>query len=325
MRYAVLITLLLTGCAEMHGRGDDGGTPSDAAGCGVAPGFYCLSACGSDAGAIPMCVGDTWSCPPSAPVDSRTCPPGCTGAPPPGCVCSGTSWVCDDPVCPPDINPWDPADLASVCHVEGSTCSRGGPDQCGSALFCTCESGRYNCAVAEPDPVCWCGREPSVGDRCVEEGTSCGQCCPTADGPNWPAMECVDGHWAPAACPELVCPPIVEECPVDTSSVVGGACGIETQVCGNPCCDGAITCSGGVWVPGPFAACACEPSFECGPGTCTAYQACRSRCGPDDGIENHCVPMPDGCRDCSCVPVPDGYTCTMVDGHPHLSDGLGCG
>jgi len=138
-------------------------------------------------------------------------------------------------------------------------------------------------------------------------------------------MECVGGHWTTAACPEIVCPPVTPECPVDTAASIGSPCGFDGQVCGNACCGSAITCTGGVWQPGPDAACACEPGFECGWGSCTSGQLCDSRCGPDDGIDFHCIALPEGCADCGCIPLAERQSCEMIDGHPHVSDGGFCG
>lgn len=318
-----LWVVVLAGCTDSHGRPDDAGSWTDGDICRGSSSMFCVTACGSDAGLAPVCTGGEWTCPPGT-RDAASCPPGCVGASPPGCVCVDTRWVCEAPRCPDGINPWDPSDPLSVCRVEGATCT-GGDDPCGSGLFCRCESGRWNCAVAEPDPVCWCGREPSAGDRCSEEGSLCGQCCPTPDGPNWPAMECVGGRWTGAACPEVVCPPVTPECPVDTAAVIGRACGFELQACGNACCGTAITCIGGVWQQGPDAACLCEPSPPCGSGTCTRQQSCTSRCGPADGIELRCIALPDDCYDCGCVPLFAHQSCEMIDGHVFISDGGFCG
>lgn len=321
----VSVAALIAGCTEAHGVDDDAGASSDGGGCGVAPPpFACVSACGSDAFWPPVCVDGAWQCPPSAPLDPSECPPGCVGATPPGCVCEGTRFVCEDPICPAGINPWDPMDPAGVCRVEGATCTGGSTDPCGSGLFCTCTAGRWSCAVAEPDPACWCGREPEIGGRCNGDVPTCGQCCPTAEGPNWPAVECVDGTWQPAACPEIVCPPVYEVCPVDTASALGLACPIEGQSCGDPCCGTAIVCGEGRWQPGPDADCACRMGEPCGEGECRDGQYCRESCGPADGIEHHCVALPEDCARCGCLPLEPWQTCAMVDGRPRVGV-MGCG
>ncbi|MCA9604402.1 MAG: hypothetical protein KC619_02335 [Myxococcales bacterium] len=328
MRRLLLLALasfvLLIGCADVHGLGDDGGAPADGSACGSFPGFYCVSACGSDAFFMPVCSGGSWACPPSAPVREDTCPPGCTGAPTENCTCVGTTWVCEDPICPTDVNPWEPTDPANACRVEGATCTNGG-DACGAGVFCTCESGRWSCAVAEPDPACWCGREPTAGSPCNGTAPTCGQCCPTAEGPNWAPLDCVDGTWQPLACPEVVCPPVYEVCPADPVSAIGRECPIEGQSCGNPCCGTATECTGGRWVPGPEADCLCRPGIACGEGECNPSQYCRSRCGPDDGIEHHCVALPLDCAACDCLPLTDAEICEMVDGHPTVRMAGFCG
>ncbi|MCB9596898.1 MAG: hypothetical protein H6719_29515 [Sandaracinaceae bacterium] len=328
MRWSILLVasgLTLLGCADIHGVEGDGGLSTDGSTCGSPP-FQCTQFCGSDFFVYPECSGGTWSCPPSAPVNASSCPPGCVGGVPPGsgCVCMGTTWVCESPICPDDVDPFDPTAPANACRVEGATCSNGG-DACGPGLFCTCESGRWSCGVAEPDPACWCGREPTAGGPCDGSAPTCGQCCPTADGPNWPAMECVDGAWQPAACPEIVCPPIEEVCPADTRSALGLACPIDGQGCGNACCGTAIDCVGGIWQPGPEADCLCRPEPACGAGECRPSQYCRSRCGPDDGLEHQCVTLPFDCAACDCLTLTDSQTCEMIDGRPFVSEAGFCG
>jgi hypothetical protein len=228
-------------------------------------------------------------------------------------------------MCPPDIDPW--GSPGTPCTTEGAHCSSGTSDACGSAMSCTCESGHWSCAVAEPDPVCWCGREPAAGDRCNEEGASCGECCPTLGGTGWAAMTCVSGHWQPAACPEIVCAPIVEPCPADRAEALDTPCSVDGQICGNACCGSAFQCSGGAWVPGPDAACDCDPTSEyaCGTGSCRRDQACTSQCGPTDGIQYTCTPQPDGCTSCDCTTVPDGFSCETRDGHVFLTMLSFCG
>jgi|JI10StandDraft_1071094.scaffolds.fasta_scaffold180026_1 hypothetical protein len=319
----VLAPLVLSGCADSHNRfGDAGG---DGGLCGPPSSLFCVSACGSDAGYPAVCTGGSWACPPGT-RDITTCPPGCVGAPPmPGCVCRGTSWSCEGGVCPAGLNPWDPSDPLRRCTVEGATCSSGTGDACGGGLFCTCHSGLYDCAVAEPDPVCWCGRQPSEGDRCNEEGASCGECCPTPGGTGWPAMQCVEGHWTSAPCPAIECPVFEIECPVDTSTLLGRSCGAEGVTCGDSCCSSAVSCTGGTWVRGPEADCALCSEYACGEGHCRWDQACGSRCGPDDGIQFYCAPLNEGCSDCSCLILDASQRCEMIDGHPHISELGFCG
>ncbi len=289
----------LAGCSASHVELGDGGiTGADAppgdASCGSSAAPTCVSSCGSDAGAPADCVDGAWVCP-AGTVDILSCPT----------------------ACPPGIDPW--ASPGTVCSTEGAHCSSGG-DACGSGMWCECSGGHWSCAVAEPDPVCYCGREPAAGDRCNEEGASCGECCPTPGGTGWPAMSCVGGHWQPAACPPVVCPLLPRACPVDGPAVIGTPCADEAQICGNACCGTAFQCSGGVWVSGPDADCACRPgAFACGVGTCEDYQACTSQCGPTDGIEHTCTLLPDGCTSCDCIAVPAGYSCEMRDGSVFLS------
>jgi len=320
--------VLAAGCADMHGRGDgdDAGIPTDGSTCGGLASFQCTQFCGSDSFTNAMCDGSGWVCPPGHPVDARTCPPGCVGGAPAGgnCECQGTTWVCEPEECPSGLNPWSPDDPANACRVEGAECNAGTGSACGAGMWCTCESGRWSCAVAEPDPVCWCGREPEIGDPCNGSEPTCGQCCPTADGPNWPAMECVDGAWQPAACPEIVCPPVEESCPADTSAVRGDFCGIDGQSCGDPCCGSAIVCEDGIWRRGPDADCICEDPQPCGSGGCPAPQYCHQSCGPDDGIIDRCVPLLTDCASCECLEIESWERCEMVDGRPHVQP-VGCG
>jgi hypothetical protein len=229
-------------------------------------------------------------------------------------------------MCPAGINPWNPSDPLSACSPEGSTCTSGSGDACGSFMSCTCEMGRWNCAVAEADPVCWCGRQPSEGDRCNEEGMSCGECCPTPGGTGWPAMQCSGGHWTAAACPATTCPPVmVPECPAATRALIGTACSFEGQDCGDPCCSSSITCSGGTWQVGPEADCFACLEYACGEGACRTDQTCTGRCGPADGVVYTCVDRDPSCDDCSCLPPSSLTTCEMIDGHPHVSEVGFCG
>jgi hypothetical protein len=228
--------------------------------------------------------------------------------------------------CPPGINPWNPSDPASACSPEGATCTSGSGDACGSFMSCTCEMGHWSCAVAEADPVCWCGRQPSEGDRCNTEGMSCGECCPTPGGTGWPAMQCMAGHWTAAACPAVVCPPIeTPECPANTRPLIGTACTSEGQFCGDACCSDPITCTAGVWQMGPEADCFACLEYPCGDGACRTDQTCVSRCGPADGIEYVCAARDASCNDCSCIPITSAQRCEMIDGHPHVSETGFCG
>lgn len=228
-------------------------------------------------------------------------------------------------MCPTDFNPWDPTDPRSACSTEGATCTSGSGDSCGSFMSCTCTSGHWNCAIAEADPVCWCGRQPSEGDRCNEEGMSCGECCPTPGGTGWPAMQCVGGHWTAAACPATLCPVIVPECPAETRVLVGSACAFEGQQCGDPCCSSSISCQGGTWQIGPEADCFACLEYACGGGACRTDQTCTARCGPADGIDYTCVDRDPACGDCSCIPLTSTERCEMIDGHPHVSEIGFCG
>jgi hypothetical protein len=322
---ALSLTLLsLAGCSASHvSEGDAGPRPdapgSDAA-CVGSSSLICVPGCGGDAGLPPICVSGAWQCPPGT-VDLSTCPPACHGPQPgPGCVCRGTEWSCVSTTCPADIDPW--GSPGTPCAVEGEHCTSGGSDACGSAMFCDCQMGHWNCAVAEPDPVCWCGREPSPGDRCNEEGASCGECCPTPGGTGWEPMTCVDGHWQPGACPEIVCPTFPASCPVSRASALGTSCPSEGEICGNPCCGTGFMCSGGAWNEGPDVDCVvCDPSgtFACGDGTCERGQACAAECGPTDGIVHSCAILPDGCTSCDCATPPPGAACEMRDGHPFFT------
>lgn len=228
-------------------------------------------------------------------------------------------------MCPSDINPWNPMDPHSQCTIEGATCTSGSSDACGSFMSCRCETGHWNCAVAEPDPVCWCGRQPAVGDRCSTDGMACGQCCPTPGGNGWPLMTCVAGHWQAAACTADCPAPPPFECPADTAPLVGASCWNEGAHCGDACCADSVTCTGGVWIRGPEADCFACTEYACGEGFCRADQTCRSQCGPTDGIEFLCDERDTTCNDCSCIPLTASQRCEMVDGHPHVSETGICG
>jgi len=315
-------------CGSSHVR-DDAGADARAVGDGGCLGagpMYCVSSCGSDAGVLPVCIAGGWQCPPGT-IDASTCPPTCWG-PPPGddCSCDTTAspprYICSDE-CPAGIEPWNPDSPGNACAPEGRECASGG-SVCGAGMFCQCASGRWSCAVAEPDPACYCGREPAEGSPCVEEGMLCGSCCPTPGSPAFGPFTCVGGRWTINDCP-AECPPIAEPpCPADRP--LGLACPLEGQLCGNPCCD-AIQCTAGVWGPGPEVGCACDPSsvFTCGTGSCTADRACASHCGPADGIEHSCLALPTGCHSCDCAPVDPGVICEEREGHVFLREAGFCG
>ena len=229
-------------------------------------------------------------------------------------------------VCPSGIDPWNPENPANACSPEGSRCSSGGGSACGFYMGCECEAGRWSCVVAEPDPACWCGREPSPGSPCNEEGASCGACCPSAEDPDpFGPFTCVAGQWTESDCPAIECPPIdPPRCPAVRE--LGTSCANEGQTCGDPCCS-AQTCVGGVWIPGPEADCLCDPTstFSCGGGSCGRGTACASTCGPDDGLEHFCEPLPAGCTSCACIDLEPGQICEDRDGHVFLSQNVLCG
>jgi len=240
-------------------------------------------------------------------VDARGPDAGC-----PGGVCA----------CPSDINPWDPGSPGSQCTVEGARCGSAG-GVCDGALSCTCTSGVWQCRVAEPDPACYCGREPTMGSPCNTEGMGCGACCP---GPGeWPALSCVEGRWAAAACPPVVCPD--RGCPVDRVAAVGAYCPATNTTCGNPCCSSPIRCSDTHrWVSLPEADCICpfNEEFTCGAGSCVADQVCTSDCGPMDGVIFSCQPSRSGCVGCACFTEP-GVICEEIDGHIFVRPNGFCG
>jgi hypothetical protein len=305
LRLILVLPFVLFACADSHGMDDDAGT--DASMLDATPRVdaglmqclhdgphpQCTAECG---GALieALCIDDNWICPPGS-IDIDTCDRGC----------------------PDGINPWDRDVPNSACSVEGATCSEG--TQCGSAMFCTCESGSWNCGVAEPDPVCWCEREPVVGDPCSDESIRCGECCPTLDGPGWAPMVCSGGTWQPRACEELACPEILLECPVEIEPLLGTACVHEAQSCGDACC-GSVQCRDGLWVNGPALGCACFPSPACGTGRCTLQQSCNSECGPAGGFDFRCVALPADCNNCECVSLEPGQSCELVDGHVHVTE-----
>lgn len=323
MRQLLLLSLsvAVVGCSESHGRLGDAGS-TDGGECGPEPFLFCVSDCGSDAGLPPICSDGAWVCPPGT-RDAGECPPTCWGPAPPGCVCDRGEWRCDA-TCPPDLNPWDPSHPSNACWVEGAECTSGGTDPCGGGMWCTCRGGRWECAVAEPDPVCYCGREPSEGDRCVEEGASCGECCPLPGG--WPAMTCSGGRWTAAECGDVLCPPAPSlPCPANTASIAGRACDLEGASCGDECCGDHVVCTGGRWEPQTGVPCVWCSAWECGDGSCHDGELCHETCGPADGPAYFCEPTPEGCSSCDCIPLWGTQRCEMIDGHPHVIDLGLCG
>jgi hypothetical protein len=220
-------------------------------------------------------------------------------------------------LCPPGLEPYTPMAPANRCTVEGARCTGGSDSVCGAGLFCECRAGYWSCAVAEPDPACYCGREPDPGSPCTVEGDSCGACCPTPGTPSWGPFLCTGGRWEPLACPPIECPPLTGSCPAELGASLGLACGLEGQLCGNPCCE-SIQCTGGVWGPGPAVGCACDPSsvFTCGAGSCTTDRACV-----EVGCETRCDALPEGCTSCACAVVPEGGSCRERDGHVYVTVG----
>lgn len=314
----LLVSIAAPGCSESHGRFGDAGS-TDGGGCGSAPPLFCVSDCGSDAGLAPICEDGAWRCPPGT-RDLSTCPPSCIGPRPPGCACVGTEWRCEGGTCPPDLSPWEP----TACAIEGAECTSGGTDPCGVGMFCTCRAGLWECAVAEPDPVCWCGRAPSEGDRCNEEGATCGECCPEAS--EWSAMTCVGGRWTAAACDAEVCPPVARiPCPANTMSIAGRACEVEGASCGDECCGDLVVCESGTWQPQEGVPCVWCSAWTCGDGSCHDGEYCHETCGPDDGAVHYCEPTPEGCSSCDCLPLWGTQRCEMIDGHPHVFDLGLCG
>ncbi len=216
--------------------------------------------------------------------------------------------------CPADLNPWDPTSPGSRCSVEGARCGSGGGSVCGAAISCTCMDSAWQCFVAEPDPACTCGREPTIGGPCSEDGMGCGACCP---GPGeWPAMQCVDGRWEAGLCPPILCPES-NSCPADRASAVGRLCSSPGARCGSACCSAAIECDPATnrWVALPDADCICNlREYECGDGTCAEGQDCVGECGPADGVIFTCEPPPAGCMGCGCYTDP-GLRCEERDGN----------
>lgn len=322
MRFTSLAALVvLLGCANSHGRDTDAGSDDPDSGhgrtCLMPSRVFCVESCVTDIYMTPECRDGVWECPDRT-FDVALCPPGCGGPPPAGdCECGPSGWECVEPGCPDGIDPWDPSDPANVCSPEGRHCENVG-GECGGAMFCECTSGRWECAVAEPDPACFCGREPTEGGPCVSEGEVCGACCPT-DG--WEPMVCEGGRWAPAVCPDVDCEPVAGSCSVNPRDEIGERCDIEGQECGDECCGDSTVCRDGRWTLGRELLCFACFSFECGEGACHDPQYCLTGPGPDDGGVSVCSSLPPGCHDCSCIPLRGGYVCEMVDGHPHVSGG----
>lgn len=304
---------LVAGCPDAHLASED-------AACSE-PVFLCAASCADADGVPSVCVSGTRTCP-AGTIDLRTCSEACAGAPPyPGCACVLGAWTCDPIACPPRVDPRDPDAPANRCDFAPARCLQPA-GTCEPVAECTCEAGAWRCDVVEPDPVCTCGREPAAGELCLTEGDTCGECCPTEAGTGWAFMTCRGHVWVPGACDLALCPPL--PCPADTAPVIGAACASEGQACGDPCCGTGIRCEDGRWARAPDAACACS-AFACGPGTCRGGEACRDRCGPADGREHACVPLPAGCSDCDCFAPPPGYECTEVDGHVFVRELGLCG
>jgi hypothetical protein len=218
-------------------------------------------------------------------------------------------------LCPPGIEPYTPMSPANRCTVEGARCTGGSDSVCGVGLFCECRAGFWSCAVAEPDPACYCGREPEPGSPCNVEGDTCGACCPTPCEPAWGPFQCSDGRWEPLDCPPVECP--APSCPAVYRAALGTDCPIDGQLCGNVCC-ASIQCEAGVWRPGPDADCLCDPAttFTCGSGSCTVDRMCV-----EVGCETRCDALPAGCTSCACAIVPEGGTCRERDGHVYVTVG----
>lgn len=223
--------------------------------------------------------------------------------------------------CPSGINPWaPPGDPANACSPEGRTCRSGGSSPCGGAMGCECVEGSWQCWVAEPDPVCWCGRTPSEGDPCNTEGDSCGEGCCTGIG----GFRCVGGHWRGVDCDPTDCES-EPRCPA--MRPIGGGCSDEGLSCGDPCCVTPDICRGGRWEAGEGLMCLICPeegeSFSCGGGDCPGGTACTMlelRCGTSGAATYVCTPLPAGCHDCGCVPAVEDRACEVVDGRVTLRE-----
>lgn len=300
-------------------------------------GLICVPDCDGAAGLSPICSGGAWVCPPGT-RDVASCEIECGVQPYEGCVCTPSGWSCVDIPCPAGVSAFDPAAPGNACTVPDASC-RSLSEGCGRGLepfACRCEGGRWQCEAMPIDPVCYCGREPSAGDPCLEERAVCGTCCPAEGEPAWAQMICLSGHWAPLACFES-CEP--RFCPIDTASLVGRSCTDASLHCGDLCCGTAILCDRGVWSP---LARTCSPPndtctvFPCGEGTCGWGQYCRSACdaagrpefscGMVDFVEDPERPgWPSPCGSCECMTLPPGSECTMLDGLMYVRDAASCG
>ncbi|MBX7191847.1 MAG: hypothetical protein K1X94_07305 [Sandaracinaceae bacterium] len=242
-------------------------------------------------------------------VDARVgadAPVSCMGSPPPfQCtVCGSDSFT--SPACMPGGSWQCPIGMtpAPLCPA-GCLGPAPGPD-------CSCDT-----SGASPRWSCPCNAATRDGTPCTTEGESCGACCPVATEPTFGPFLCSGGRWLIEPCP-FDCP-VPDPTPCPARPVLGATCPVEGQECGDPCCDTAVLCEGGVWAPGPVADCAICSSYGCGPaGSCRADQACASFGCPGDET---CQPLPVGCSSCDCVAVPPGARCEVRDGHVFLSGG----
>lgn len=201
--------------------------------------------------------------------------------------------------CPSDLPVWNGN---TSCEHEGQNCSAGSPSVCGSAYSCNCHLGFWTCAIAEPDPACWCGRYPSLGSECNTEEQECPS--PASCDPSRPNLVCQSGHWiADPLNNELCAPPTV--CPADADLVLGDPCATEGTLCSRTlCCElptvpghelshASLVCDGGVWVDARIEA-DCIPEipmcnvFLCGTGFCMTDEICVQSCGPADGPQFDC-------------------------------------
>jgi hypothetical protein len=193
--FLALTLAAAAGCDASHMRGDDAGfradveVTTDAGACAApAPFLICVSACGSDAGRPPECIGGRYQCPPGT-VDLSTCPPFCMGAPPgPDCRCEPPRWVCPTPVpsplaCPVELEP----SLGLGCGVEGQTCG----DPCCEPTL-ACDGGVWG-----PGPIAdcaWCDESqffPCGPGRCGR-GQACQTDCGPTDAPVFSCQVLVD-------------------------------------------------------------------------------------------------------------------------------------
>lgn len=225
------------------------------------------------------------------------------------------------------------------CSDVGLTCSSGGTSTCGSFYSCECEStGFWSCAIAEPDPACWCGRYPSVDSECVTEGQQCtnGSSCDESH----PALVCHSRRWtvdAAASCG-------LRECPANVAEAIGTPCDVGGVTCNQALCctyaspgstvrSASILCSGSTWIEQAIAVdCIPEMSvcdgFACGSGFCRPDQACVQRCGPTDGVNFSCVSIDGVAPSCDALVerlgVPPSTCHTDGAGNVTVNEGL-CG